>query len=105
MRGKWLLAAGFAIVAGIGAGALSPRLRKAPPPPARASATLLNLNELSIPGTIRAQHVANVGATIEGNIEAFLADVGDEVFEGQVLARIGSAGPGAPPANAPTPRN
>ena len=33
-----------------------------------------------------------MGATVEGNIEAFLADVGDEVFQGQVLARIGAAG-------------
>jgi multidrug resistance efflux pump len=91
MRGKWLLAAGCAVIAGVGAGALSHRRKPAPPPPATAAA-VLNLNELTIPGAIRAQHVAGVGATIEGNIEAFLADVGDEVYEGQVLARIGSAG-------------
>ncbi len=93
MRGKWLLLAGFAVIAGVGAGALSHRLRKAPPPvPSRASSAVLKLNEITISGVIRPQHVTGVGAAIEGNIEAFLADVGDEVFEGQVLARVGSAG-------------
>ena len=29
---------------------------------------------------------------MEGNIEAFLADSGDDVYQGQVLARIGSTG-------------
>jgi multidrug resistance efflux pump len=87
------LISGFAVIAGVGAGALSHRFRKAPPPAAPVSAaSIVQSNEISIPGTIRAQHVTKVGATIEGNIEAFLADVGDEVFEGQVLARIGSAG-------------
>src|SRR5437763_3129613 len=94
MRGKWLLIAGLAVIAGVGGGALSHRLHKAPPPvQGRApAAAVLNTNEITIIGTIRAQHVTGVGAAIEGNIEAFLADVGDEVFEGQVLARVGSAG-------------
>src|SRR3954462_10770782 len=93
MRGKWLLVAGFAVIAGVGGGALSHRLRKAPPPTQpRPSAAVLNTNEITISGTIRAQHVTGVGAAIEGNLEAFLADVGDEVFEGQVLARVGSSG-------------
>jgi multidrug resistance efflux pump len=93
MRGKWLLMAGFAVVAGVGIGALSHRFHKAPPPTQeRTSAAILNTNEITITGTIRAQHVTGVGAAIEGNLEAFLADVGDEVFEGQVLARVGSSG-------------
>jgi len=93
MRGKWLLFAGFAVIAGVGGGALSHRLHKAPPPTqARTSAAVLNTDEITITGTIRAQHVTGVGAAIEGNLEAFLADVGDEVFEGQVLARVGSSG-------------
>jgi multidrug resistance efflux pump len=93
MRGKWLLMAGFAVIAGVGIGALSHRLHKAPPPTQeRTSAAILNTNEITITGTIRAQHVTGVGAAIEGNLEALLADVGDEVFEGQVLARVGSSG-------------
>jgi multidrug resistance efflux pump len=93
MRGKWLLIGGVMLIAGIGAGVVSHRLRKtAPPVQAGTPAAVLNTNEVTISGTIRATHVTAVGSTIEGNIEAFLADVGEEVFEGQVLARIGSGG-------------
>jgi multidrug resistance efflux pump len=93
MRGKWLLISGFAVIAGVGGGALSHRFHKAPPPTqARTPAAVLNIDEITITGRIRAQHVTGVGASIEGNLEAFLADVGDEVFEGQVLARVGSSG-------------
>ena len=95
MRGKWLLISVLAIAAGIGGGALSLRLRRAAAPaPAvpNAGALLIRRNEITLSGNVQPQHVATVGATVEGNIEAFLADVGDEVYEGQVLARIGSAG-------------
>lgn len=93
MRGKWLLIAGVTLIAAIGAGVLSHRLRKTEPPvQARTPAAVLNQNEITVSGTIRATHVRGVGSSIEGNIEAFLADVGEEVFEGQVLARIGSGG-------------
>ena len=95
MRGKWLLISGLAVAIGIGAGALSLRKRNAPPPPAApGSSTALRIqrNELTLSGSVQPQHIVSVGASVEGNIEAFLADVGDEVYEGQVLARIGSAG-------------
>jgi multidrug resistance efflux pump len=92
MRGKWLLVAGVTTIAAVGAGVLSHKLRKpAAPVQAVAPATaVLSRNEITVSGTIRATHVTAVGSTIEGNIEGFLADVGDEVFEGQVLARIGA---------------
>jgi multidrug resistance efflux pump len=94
MRGKWLLFSVLAVAAGIGAGALSMRVRRTPPPVlARGtSAALITSKEITLNGAIRPQHVANVGSEVEGNIETFLANVGDEVFEGQVLARVGSAG-------------
>jgi multidrug resistance efflux pump len=92
MRAKWLLVVAVVVAAGIGAGALSHRLRKpTPPAPKTAAAAIVNGNELVLTGTVQAQHVTNVGAEIDGNLEAFTAEVGDEVFEGQVLARIGSA--------------
>jgi multidrug resistance efflux pump len=93
MRGKWLLIAGVAVIAGIGAGVVSHRLKRMPPPAqARTPAVVIDSNEITVGGTIRAVHVTGVGAAIEGNIEAFLANVGDEVFEGQALARIGAGG-------------
>src|SRR5215831_16845545 len=93
MRGKWLLIAGVTLIAGIGAGVVSHRLNRTPPPAqARTPAVVIDSNEITVGGTIRAVHVTGVGAAIEGNIEAFLANVGDEVFEGQALARIGAGG-------------
>jgi len=94
MRGKWLLISVVAIAVGVGGAALSMRGRKATPAPAtpNAGALLIHRNEITLTGNVQPQHVVGVGASVEGNIEAFLADVGEEVFEGQVLARIGSAG-------------
>lgn len=93
MKGKWLLISILAVAVGIGAGALSLR-RRAPAqtPPPQAGALVIGTNEITLSGPVQPQHVVDVGPEIEGNIDAFLADVGDEVFEGQVLARIGSAG-------------
>jgi multidrug resistance efflux pump len=94
VRGKWLLISVLAVLAGIGAGALSMRKRNATPDLAQVNtgALVIRRSEITLSGNVQPQHVVTVGATVEGNIEAFLADVGDEVFEGQVLARIGSAG-------------
>ena len=94
MRGKWLLFSVLAVAAGIGAGALSMRARHtAPQAPVRGdAAALITTNEITLNGPIRPQHVVNIGSSVEGDIEAFLANAGDEVFEGQVLARVGSAG-------------
>lgn len=39
-------------------------------------------------GKIRAQHTVTVSATVNGEIGAFLVDVGQDVYEGQLLARI-----------------
>jgi multidrug resistance efflux pump len=47
---------------------------------------------LSLPGRIQAQHVVPVGATVTGTIDSFFVDVGQDVYEGQLLARIASQG-------------
>jgi multidrug resistance efflux pump len=44
--------------------------------------------EVTLPAQIRAQHTIAVAAPVAGHIEEFRADVGDEVYEGQLLARI-----------------
>ena len=95
MRGKWLIISVLAVAAGVGGGALAMRLRRPAPQPVRpaaAAAALIASNEATLSGTIRPQHVTNVGASVTGNIEAFLAEVGQEVYQGQVLARIGAGG-------------
>jgi HlyD family secretion protein len=92
-RSKWLLLAVLALLAAAAGGALALRRRPAPALTAPSRAAVLNANtDISLSGTVRPQHVTSVGATVEGNIEAFLVDVGEDVFTGQPLARIGAAG-------------
>ena len=53
---------------------------------------LLPANQVTLSGTIRPQHVVGVGAQVDGVVDAFLVDVGQDVYQGQVLVRIGSQG-------------
>jgi len=95
MRGKWALISVAAVLAGVAGGVLSLwHRRPAPALPVRAAgaAVLLPANQVTLSGTIRPQHVVGVGAQIDGVIDAFLVDVGQDVYQGQVLARIGSQG-------------
>src|SRR5579872_4420533 len=93
MRGKWAWISVLAVCVGVGGAALSMRHRRQVQAPLRpGAAAVIGTQEVSLNGTIRPQHVTGVGSTVEGNIETFMANVGDEVFEGQVLARIGAAG-------------
>ena len=91
MRGTWALASCLAIAAA-GAGILLLKHRQKPlPAPRQVEAAVLNTDAVTLNGIIRPQHVIGVGATVAGNIDALLADVGEDVFEGQLLARIGSS--------------
>ncbi len=93
LSGKWLLAALASIALGVAGGAIWLH-RRAPAAPVRKSgAALLQTNgEATIAGTIRPQHIVPVKPAMDGNLDAFLVDVGQEVFEGQALARIGASG-------------
>src|SRR5260370_15499456 len=94
MRGKWLLISVLAIGAGVGVGALSLHYRRQTPAPAARTgeAAVISTPQVTLSGTIRPQHVVSVGAKVDGNIEAFMAEVGQDVYEGQVLARIRAGG-------------
>lgn len=48
--------------------------------------------EMTINGHVEAVHVIPVGVAIAGEVDSFSAEVGQEVFEGQVLARISNEG-------------
>jgi multidrug efflux pump subunit AcrA (membrane-fusion protein) len=91
MRGKWAFISILAVAAGVAAGALSFRFHRPASPPRPAEALPLRSQVITLTGNVRPQHIASVGSAVEGNIEAFLADVGDEVFAGQTLARISSS--------------
>ena len=91
MRGKWAVPSAAAIVI-IGAGIFLLKHRQKPLPVSRqAEAAVITADEVTLSGQIRPQHVIGVGSTVSGNIDALLVNVGEEVFEGQLLARIGSS--------------
>jgi multidrug resistance efflux pump len=93
MRARWWVVSALAVVA-IG-GVLAWRRKPAPVPPARnANAQIANAvpNQVTVQGRIRPQHVVGVSVGVPGLIEAFLVEPGQDVFEGQVLARIGAQG-------------
>jgi len=95
MRGKWLLAGGAVILVALAMGSLT-RLRheasEKAPENRKTPAAESPPGELSLPGRIQAQHVVPVGAPVTGTIDSFLVDVGQDVSEGQLLARIASQG-------------
>jgi multidrug resistance efflux pump len=91
MRGKWVLISAVTIAAVAGGIFLLKYRQKPLPAPRQAEAAVINTDEVTLSGSIRPQHVIGVGATVAGNIDAMLVDVGEDVFEGQVLARIGSS--------------
>jgi multidrug resistance efflux pump len=95
MRGKRLLIWGTLALVAVAAGALSTlRRRPAPPPPKPAAAVTAPVlaGEVLLSGKVRARNVVGVGATVQGNIEVFLAEIGQDVEEGQLLARVANPG-------------
>jgi multidrug resistance efflux pump len=94
MRGKWLLFAGIAILLALAAGALTEFVRRrapeVPPQSQTAAPAASNPAEVSLPGKIRARNVVPVPSPVDGIIDEMFVDVGQEVFQGQLLARIRS---------------
>jgi HlyD family secretion protein len=93
MRGKWLLTSGTVILVAMAVGALSLLRRESvSPPPAPSSPpeppAAFAGSEISLGGRIQAQHVIPVPVPIQGTIDRFFAEVGEEVYEGQLLAEI-----------------
>lgn len=83
------------VLAGVGASALWQRWgNRAAAPVRKSGAALIRTNgsEVTLSGKLWPQHVTPVKADVEGNIDTFLVDVGQDVFAGQVLARIGASG-------------
>lgn len=64
------------------------------PPPAAATSGAIAAaqNEVTLQGKIRPRHITAVKPSTSGFIEAFLVEPGQDVYEGQVLARIGAQG-------------
>lgn len=90
MRRIWLWAAAALVLAAV-AGGWAAWHRKANAPKPQAAAPTAP-SEVSLSGKVEAQHVITVEATQSGVVEAMLVEVGQEVFEGQLLAQIKNGG-------------
>jgi HlyD family secretion protein len=103
MRGKWVLISVSIVLLAVAAGALS-RLRnssaQATAAPVKTPVAPAPPGELSLAGTIEAQQVTSVEAPSGGTVAEFLVDVGQDVFEGAVLARLSNQGLEAASENA-----
>ena len=96
MRGKWIPVSVGVVVFALAVGVVVWRGRRHPVPPPRAAVTAAAIavaqNEVTLQGKIRPQHISSVGPAVSGFIEAFLVEPGQDVYQGQVLARIGAQG-------------
>lgn len=63
--------------------------RVVPAKPAASNTPVpVTANEITLQGTIQAKSVVNIPVPVEGILDRMLADVGDSVYEGQLLASI-----------------
>lgn len=95
MRRRWLLAGGVSILIAGGAVAYGvvwrhqrEETRARQQAVKQAAAAAQSPSEIVLPGKIQAKQTVAVAAPIEGTLDRYLVDVGDEVFEGEVLAHI-----------------
>lgn len=91
MLGRWKLAiAGVAVLVCGVAGFLA--LRRSPSANTKAApaspAPVPKASEITLTGTVQAAHVVDVPVPVDGTVEQFLAEVGQHVSEGEVIARV-----------------
>ncbi len=98
MHRKWLLAGGVAVVVLAGAGgywwyskAHHTNAQAPKPGGTQVGAPVPQPTEVSLVGKIQARSIVNVSAPIDGTVDNYLVDVGEEVFEGELLAHIKNA--------------
>jgi len=94
MRSKAIYIVLALVAAGGVLGLLAVR-KKAAPGAAQKQAAVTPIeppSEITLQGKIRPQHVVGVSAGVAGFVEAFLVEPGQDVYQGQVLARIGAEG-------------
>ncbi|MGQ9633084.1 MAG: HlyD family secretion protein [Bryobacteraceae bacterium] len=95
MRGKWLLLAGLFMILILGGAASywvwQRRSAPAAEPPAQSPAPARAGSYVGFPGKVEALHTIAIPVPLDGRIESLRADVGQQVYEGQVLAQIRSS--------------
>lgn len=91
MRGKWLLFSGVVILMAIAAGALSVLRKPAPPKAAQSEQKPAGPrpgDEIGLNGKIQAAHMVGVRAPVDGSVDSWDVEVGQDVVEGQPLGRV-----------------
>jgi HlyD family secretion protein len=85
---------GIALIAGLLFSVRGPKAPPAPPPAATAPKEPVPAppTEVVKDGRIEAVHTITVTVSIAGEVDSFSADVGQDVYEGQILARISNQG-------------
>ncbi len=89
MRAKYAFVGLAVLLAAVAAGGfLYWRTRPSTTPPKQQQAEPAPLADVNLPATVRARHVVPVPAPVDGTLDALLVEVGQPVYEGQVVARI-----------------
>ena len=84
---------GIALIAGLFFSVRRQKPAPAPPPPSQPQPPQpAPPREVLIQGRVEAVHTIPVSVGIAGEIDSFSAEVGQDVFEGQILARISNQG-------------
>jgi HlyD family secretion protein len=94
MRGKWLLVSGTVLLLAVAAGTLSVLRKPAPTPPSPKQAVHGPQagDEISLNGRIQAAHIVAVAAPVDGTLDRWLVEAGQEVLEEQELGHIRNTG-------------
>src|SRR5215469_16497913 len=95
-RGKWFVASASVVLLSL-VGVAAAILLRVPPKTAStqilaAKAAAAPAAEIHLSGKIRAQNIVGVAPPLERTIGAVFVDAGQDVFEGQLLARINNEG-------------
>ncbi|MCS7023924.1 MAG: hypothetical protein NZV14_03935 [Bryobacteraceae bacterium] len=93
MRGRWILVSGTVLLLAVAGGTLSV-LRKPAPEPSKPPAPSGPQpgDELVLSGRIRAAHIVAVPAPVDGTLDRWFVEVGQEVLEEQELGHITNQG-------------
>jgi multidrug resistance efflux pump len=70
------------------AGVFALRRSHAKPAPVPVSAAPVAASEITLTGSIQPAQVINIRVPVDGTVEQFMADVGQHVSDGEILARI-----------------
>jgi HlyD family secretion protein len=91
MRGKWLLFSGVVILLAVAAGALSVLRKPAPEPPKKAVEQPVQApagDEIALMGKLQAAHIVAIAAPVDGIVDSWDVEVGQEVLEGQLIGHV-----------------